>query len=84
MIQLYKTIYPKIFKIFTKSFGYHEIKIVPWLVCNPHGYGKPQVFYSQELAFRHNNNKFIPDFLKGKSKTLLVICRKSSSDIKIP
>lgn len=28
----------------------------------------------KNLPFRYNNNKFIPDFLKGKSKTLLVIC----------
>ena len=74
----------KSLKFLLKSFGYHEIKIVPWLVCKPPWLWKVPLsfFIARNLPFRHNNNKFIPDFLKGKSKTLLVICRKSSSDIK--
>ena len=74
----------KSLKFLLKSFGYDQIKIVPWLVCKPSWLWKApfSFFIARNLPFRYNNNKFIPDFLKGKSKTLLVICRKSSSDIK--
>ena len=71
-------------KFLLKSFGYYQIKIVPWLVCKPSWLWKVpfSFFIARNIPFRHSNNKFIPDFLKGKSKTLLVICRKNSSDTK--
>ena len=61
-----------------KSFNFEEIQIVPWLVCKPSWmWNIPLSFFiSRNLPFKFSNNKFIPGFLKGKTKTLLVICKK--------
>ena len=61
-----------------KSFGFHQIKIVPWLVCKPSWLWKIPLsfFISRNIPFRYSSNKLIPEFLKGKSKTLLIICKK--------
>lgn len=60
------------------SFKFRNIKIVPWLVCKPSWMWK--IPFSFELAriipFRGSRNKLIPDFLKGKSKSILIICQK--------
>ena len=61
-----------------KSFGFDQIKIVPWLVCKPSWMWK--IPFSFELAkiipFRGSRNKLIPEFLKGNSKSILIICQK--------
>ena len=69
----------KSLKFLLKSFGFNEIVIVPWLVCKPACLWKIpfSFFLARNLPFTHNQNKLIPEFLKGKSKTLLVVCRKS-------
>ena len=71
-------------KFLLKSFGFYQINIVPWLVCKPSWLWKIpfSFFIARNLPFRHNSIKFIPEFLKGRSKTLLVICKKNSSNIK--
>tara|TARA_E500000178_G_C17038379_1_gene764878 strand:+ start:4880 stop:5536 length:657 start_codon:yes stop_codon:yes gene_type:complete len=61
-----------------ESFKFRNIKIVPWLVCKPSWMWK--IPFSFELAriipFRGSRNKLIPNFLKGKSKSVLIICQK--------
>ena len=61
-----------------RSFHFENIKVVPWIMCKPSWMWK--IPFSFELAkiipFRGSQNKFIPEFLKGKSKSLLVICQK--------
>lgn len=61
-----------------ESFKFRNIKIVPWLVCKPSWMWK--IPFSFELAriipFRGSRNKLIPNFLKGKSKSILIICQK--------
>ena len=61
-----------------ESFNFKNIKIVPWIVCKPSWMWK--IPFSFELAriipFRGSRNKFIPEFLKGKSKSILIICQK--------
>ena len=61
-----------------KSFKFKNISVVPWLVCKPSWMWK--IPFSFELArcipFRGNQNKLIPNFLKGQSKSLLIICQK--------
>ena len=61
-----------------ESFKFKNIKIVPWLVCKPSWMWK--IPFSFELAkiipFRGSRNKLIPEFLKGNSKSILIICQK--------
>ena len=60
------------------SHGFKNIKIVPWLVCKPTWLWKiPFSFLvARLLPFTGSRNPLIPNFLKGKSKTLLVVCTK--------
>ena len=64
-----------------KIHGFSDIKIVPWLVCKPKWMWKiPFSFLLARLipfgGAKESKNNFIPGFLRGKSKTLLVVCRK--------
>lgn len=61
-----------------KLNNFNNIKIVPWLVCKPTWMWKIpfSFFLARIIPFRGDVNKWIPEFLKGKSKTLLSICTK--------
>ena len=69
----------KSLKFLLESYGFKNIYIVPWLVCKPAWMWRiPFSFFLAKLIpFRGGGNNFIPDFLKGKSKTLLAICSKN-------
>ena len=60
------------------SYGFKNIKIVPWLVCKPLWMWKVPFSFllARLLPFKGGGSWFIPEFLKGKSKTLLAICTK--------
>ena len=62
-----------------KSYGFENVKIVPWLVCKPTWMWKNPFNFllARLIPFRGNSGRLIPGFLKGKSKTLLAICSKS-------
>tara|TARA_B100001121_G_C18555350_1_gene557644 strand:- start:43 stop:699 length:657 start_codon:yes stop_codon:yes gene_type:complete len=68
----------KSLKFLLESFNFKEVYVVPWLVCKPSWMWKTPFSFliARNLPFRGNRNKFIPEFLKGKSKTLLAICKK--------
>jgi len=61
------------------SYGFKDIKIVPWLVCKPTWMWKiPFSFLlAKLLPFKGGGSRLLPEFLKGKSKTVLAICTKS-------
>lgn len=61
-----------------ESFKFKEVIVVPWLVCKPSWMWRiPFKFLlARMLPFRGSKNRFIPEFLKGKSKVLLAICKK--------
>jgi len=65
-----------------KSFKFRDVLVVPWLVCKPQWMWKIpfSFFLARNIPFIGNKNlitrKFIPNFLKGKSETLLIICKK--------
>ena len=61
------------------SYGFKNIKIVPWLVCKPIWMWKTPFNFllARLIPFRGSSSSLIPEFLKGKSKTLLAICSKS-------
>lgn len=62
-----------------ESFGFKNIKVVPWLVCKPVWMWKVPFSFllARLIPFRGTASALIPGFLKGKSKTLLAICSKS-------
>lgn len=65
-----------------ENFGFKEIIVVPWLVCKPAWMWKVpfNFFLARNIPFVGDkklfNAKLIPNFLKGKSKTLLIVCKK--------
>ena len=65
-----------------KNFGFKEIIVVPWLVCKPTWMWKVpfNFFLARNIPFAGDKNlfsrNFIPNFLKGKSKSLLILCKK--------
>ena len=70
-----------------KIHGFSNIKIVPWLVCKPLWMWKiPFSFLLARLipfgGVKDNKNYLIPSFLKGKSKTLLAVCKKQDFKFK--
>ena len=60
------------------SYGFKNVKVVPWLVCKPTWMWKVPFSFviGRLLPFTGSRNPLIPSFLKGKSKSLLVICTK--------
>ena len=61
-----------------ESYGFKNIKIVPWLVCKPAWMWKAPFNFllARLIPFRGDASSYIPSFLKGKSKSLLAICSK--------
>jgi len=60
------------------SFNFKEIIILPWLVNKPSWMWKiPFKFaLARFIPFRGDTKIWVPSFLKGRSKTLLAICKK--------
>ena len=61
-----------------ESHKFRNITVVPWLVCKPSWMWKiPFNFQiARYIPFRGTRNKLIPSFLKGQSKSILVVCQK--------
>ena len=68
----------KSLKFLLESNGFRNIKILPWLVCKPAWMWKVpfSFFLAKIIPFRGDASSLIPQFLKGKSKTILAICTK--------
>tara|TARA_X000000950_G_scaffold279858_1_gene373342 strand:+ start:49 stop:705 length:657 start_codon:yes stop_codon:yes gene_type:complete len=68
----------KSLKFLLESNGFKNIKVLPWLVCKPAWMWKVpfSFFLAKIIPFRGDASNFIPQFLKGKSKTILAICTK--------
>lgn len=68
----------KSLKFLLESNGFRNIKILPWLVCKPAWMWKVpfSFFLAKIIPFRGDASNLIPQFLKGKSKTILAICTK--------
>ncbi len=62
-----------------KSHGFKNVQVVPWLVCKPKWMWKIPLNFllARLIPFRGDAGKYVPGFLKGKSKTLLAICSKN-------
>jgi|TARA_B100001093_G_scaffold520336_1_gene614809 2-polyprenyl-3-methyl-5-hydroxy-6-metoxy-1,4-benzoquinol methylase len=58
--------------------GFNKIKVLPWLVCKPSWMWKIpfNFFIAKLIPFRGDASKWLPNILKGKTKTLLSICTK--------
>jgi SAM-dependent methyltransferase len=65
-----------------RSFGFVKTDVVPWLVCKPAWmWHAPFAFqFARLIPFRGTAPRMIPGFLKGKSKSILAIGFKSSTD----
>ena len=65
-------------KFLLSSMDFKNINVLPWLVCKPTWMWKiPFKFLLARLIpFRGDSSNLIPNFLKGKSKTLLAVCKK--------
>lgn len=68
----------KSLKFLLEYNGFKKIEVLPWLVNKPGWMWKfPFKFLlAKIIPFRGDANKWIPNFLKGKSNTLLSICIK--------
>jgi 2-polyprenyl-3-methyl-5-hydroxy-6-metoxy-1,4-benzoquinol methylase len=60
------------------SAGFEPVTVVPWLVCKPSWmWTMPMAFQiARILPFRWSPNPLIPEFLKGRSTTLLALAEK--------
>ena len=69
----------KSLKFALSSFNFQEIKVMPWLVNKPTWMWKMpfKFFFAKLIPFRGDSRLFVPDIFKGKSKSLLAICRKN-------
>ena len=68
----------KVRKYINNIKGFKNIKIMPNLRCKSKWWyeGKFRFFKANYLIPFTNNAKFVPKFLKGKSKGLFAICKK--------
>jgi len=59
-------------------YNFRRIHVLPWFVKKPNFYWKlPNNFLLGKLIpFRGDSSKYIPNFLKGKTKSILAICKK--------
>ena len=65
-------------KLALSAHKFIDIHVVPWLVNKPIWlWNNPLKFFIARLIpFRGDTKFYVPSFLKGKSKTLLSICKK--------
>ena len=61
-----------------EMFKFKKVKVLPWFVKKPNFYWKlPKKFLiGKFIPFRGDAPKLIPEFLKGQTKSMLVICKK--------
>ncbi len=61
-----------------EMFEFKQIHILPWFVKKPNFYWRlPNSFlFGRLIPFRGDASKFIPNFLKGQTKSILAICKK--------
>ncbi len=60
------------------SFDFQEINILPWLVNKPSWMWKVpfKFFLARIIPFRGDTKLWLPNFLKGRSKSLLAVSKK--------
>ena len=65
-------------KFLLEISGFKQIKILPWVVNKPVWMWKIpfKFFLAKIIPFRGDTYKWIPNFLKGKSKSILSIAVK--------
>ena len=68
----------KSLKFLLEMIGFKNVNVVPWLVCKPTWMWKiPLKFLLAKLIpFRGDTYGWVPNILRGRSKTLLSICTK--------
>ena len=68
----------KSLKFLLELSGFKNINVVPWLVCKPTWMWKIPLkfFFARLIPFRGDTYDWVPNILKGRSKTLLSICTK--------
>jgi len=61
-----------------EMYNFKNITVLPWFVKKPNFYWKmPMKFMiGRYIPFRGDSSKLIPEFLKGQTKSMLIICRK--------
>lgn len=61
-----------------KGAGFEQVTVVPWLVCKPSWlWSAPMAFeLARMIPFRWSQNRIIPEFLKGQSKSILAMAVK--------
>lgn len=58
-----------------KGAGFEPVRVVPWLVCKPAWmWEAPMAFtLARLIPFRWSQKRYIPEFLKGQSKSILAL-----------